>query len=403
MNAVCLYLQVHQPWRLRRDFNFFHIGADHRGYSDESANASVVRRVAERCYLPANRLMLELVRRHAGRFRLAFSITGTAIDQFEAHCPEVLDGFRALVDTGCVELIGETYHHSLAFLHSRREFREQVLLHRGRIQEVFGATPTSFRNTELIYTNELAREVEQLGYQAVLTEGADKILGWRSPNFVYMPKTSDRQRLLLKNHRLSDDLAFRFGDPTWSEQPLTAPKYASWIHRMAGNGEVANLFMDYQTFGEQGWAGGGIFKLLDELPAAVLAHKDFRFLTPAEVAAQLRPMAKLDVPQVISWADEERDTTAWLGNPMQGAAAELVYALENPVKAAGDAVLLEQWRRLLASDHFYYMCTKWFSEGDSHRSLNPYSGPHDAFVVYSNIVTDLRERLKGAGLIAVDA
>ncbi len=404
MNAVCLYFQVHQPWRLRRDFNFFNIGIGHgHGYDDDSSNAEIVRKVARRCYLPAGKMMLELIRRHRGAFRLSYSITGTALDQFELYCPEVIDLFKELVDTGCMELIGETYHHSLSFLFSRREFHDQVVLHRERIKSVFGVEPTAFRNTELIYTNELAQEIEALGYHAILTEGADKILGWRSPNFVYMPRPCEKIRLLLKNYRLSDDLAFRFGDPSWKERPLTAKKYAGWMHQIAGASEVVNLFMDYETFGEHQDAATGIFEMFNQWPEELLKHADFSFKTPSEVARDFRPVAKLDVPQNISWADTERDTTAWLGNPMQDAAAEMVYALEGPVKASGDDVLIEQWRRLLTSDHFYYMCTKFFNDGDVHKYFNPYKTPYDAFIVYSNIVTDMRERLKEMQLVGTDA
>lgn len=400
MNAVCFYFQVHQPWRLRKDFNFFKIGIGHgHGYDDDKANADMVRQVARRCYLPANRLMLELIRRHQGEFKVSYAITGTALDQFELYCPEVLDSFRELAATGCVEMIGETYYHSLSFLFSRGEFRDQVNLHREKIKRVFGTEPTTFRNTELIYSNELAQEVEALGFKAILTEGADKILGWRSPNFVYMPKPCEKLHLLLKNYHLSDDLAFRFGDPTWAEQPLTASKYAGWIHKIAGGSEIVNLFMDYETFGEHHKESTGIFKLLERLPEEILRHPDFQFMTPAEAARDFRPVARLDVPQNISWADTERDTTAWLGNPLQDASAEQVYKLEQAVKASHDDLLIEQWRRLLSSDHFYYMCTKWHAEGDAHKDHNPYTSPYDAFMVYSNILTDLTERLKEMKLL----
>lgn len=404
MNAVCFYFQVHQPWRLRKDFNFFNIGIGHgHGYDDERANAEIVRKVARKCYLPAGRMMLDLIRRHRGAFRISYSITGTALDQFDLYCPEVVDLFKELVDTGCVELIGETYHHSLSYLFSKQEFHDQVAMHKERMLRTFGVAPKVFRNTELIYDNTLARQIEALGYDAILTEGADKILGWRSPNFVYMPRGSDTLRLLLKNYRLSDDLAFRFGDPNWAERPLSAKKYASWIHQVAGNGETVNLFMDYETFGEHQWESTGIFEMFDKLPGEVLGHSDFRFMTPSEVVREFRPVSKLDVPQTISWADTERDTTAWLGNPMQNAMAEMAYALEGPVKASGDDILLEQWRRLLTSDHFYYACTKFWNDGDVHKYFSPYASPYDAFIVYSNVLTDLRERLREMQLVGADA
>ena len=392
MNAVCFYFQVHQPWRLRKDFNFFSIGVDHH-HEDDHANEAICRKVAEKCYIPTNKLMLELIEKHQGQFRISYAITGTALDQFEKYSPEVLDLFQKLVNTGCVEMVGETYHHSLAFLFSKEEFRAQVSKHRARIHELFGVTPTSFRNTELIYTNALAQEIENMGYKVILTEGADKILGWRSPNHVYMPEPCERMSLLLKNYRLSDDLAFRFSDPNWPERPLTAEKYAKWIHQLAGSGDVINLFMDYETFGEHQWAESGIFEMLRALPEAVLTHPDFRFMTPTEVASHFPPKSRLDVPGTISWADTERDTTAWLGNEMQDASAEMIYGLEPAVKASQQPQLIERWRRLLTSDHFYYMCTKWFADGDVHKYFNPYLSPHDAFVVYQNVLADLRQEL----------
>ena len=399
MNAVCLYFQVHQPWRLRKDFNFFKIGVGHgHGYDDDKANADRAREVARKCYIPANKLMLELIKRHPGEFKISFSITGTALDQFELYCPEVLESFKALVATGAVEMIGETYYHSLAFLYSREEFREQVNLHREKIQSVFGVTPTTFRNTELIYSNDLAQEVEALGFKAILTEGADKILGWRSPNFVYMPKPCEKLHLLLRNDHLSDDLAFRFGDPSWAEQPLTANKYASWIHKIAGGSEIVNLFMNYKIFGAYHTEPSGIFNLLAQLPAEILRHPDFQFMTPGEVARDFRPVARLDVPQNISWAETE-GTSAWLGNPLQDAAAEQVYSLERAVKASHDDLLIAQWRRLLTSDHFYYMGSQWHAESSAHKANNPYTSPYDAFMVYSNILTDLTERLKEMKLL----
>ena len=386
MPAVCFYFQVHQPYRLRH-YTFFDIGNLHN-YEDEDANSAILLKVANKCYLPMNALLLKLIHEYRGAFKVSFSISGTALDQFEAYAPEVTRSFQKLVETGCVELLSETYNHSLAFLYSRREFTEQVALHAKRLQEVFGVMPSVFRNTELIYNNELARAVENMGYKAVLAEGADQVLGWRSPNFAYQPAGCPRLTLLLKNYRLSDDIAFRFSNHEWPEFPLTAEKFASWAHAANAAGEIINLFMDYETFGEHQWEETGIFQFMEALPRCVLEHPDFSFCTPSEAARSCSPMAALDVPQFVSWADVERDLTAWLGNDMQKDAIESVYRLEDKVRALGNPDFLRTWRRLQTSDHFYYMCTKWFSDGDVHKYFNPYGTPYDAYINYMNVLAD---------------
>jgi alpha-amylase len=391
MINVCFYFQVHQPNRLRR-FTFFDIGRSHF-YEDDDANGGILRKVAKKCYLPANALLLDLIRRHAGRFRVSFSISGTAVEQFRRYSPETLDSFKRLADTGCVEILAETFNHSLAFLFSPAEFERQVGLHGEMVAREFGQRPTTFRNTELIYSNDVARAVEGLGYKAILAEGADRVLGWRSPNFVYQPDPCTRLQLLLKNYRLSDDIAFRFSNTAWPEHPLTAEKFAGWVHDTAGNGETVNLFMDYETFGEHQWAETGIFDFLAALPDAILARPDFGFATPAEVAAALPPVAKLDVPDFVSWADVERDLTAWRGNPMQEDALHGVYDLEQRVLERGDEDLARVWRSLQTSDHFYYMCTKWFADGDVHKYFNPYDSPYDAYINYQNVLADFEETL----------
>jgi alpha-amylase len=396
MISVCFYFQIHQPFRLRQDYNFFKIGADHH-YDDQDLNRSIVQKVAQKCYLPTNNLMLKLINKYDGRFRISYSISGVALEQFELYAPEVLDSFRELLKTGCVELLSETYYHSLAFLFSRKEFKAQVEAHRKKISDLFDYTPSTFRYTELIYNNDLAVEVEKMGYRAILAEGANQILGWRSPNFVYLPAPSYKLKLLLKNYKLSDDLAFRFSDRNWDGYPLDCVKYADWIHQTAGNGEVINLFMDYETFGEHQWEDTGIFDFLGNLPRAILKHKDFCFKTPSEVAASYQPVAKVDVPFYISWADIERDTTAWLGNPMQDSSIEYLYSLENKVQESHDIGLIHDWRKLQTSDHFYYMCTKWFSDGDVHKYFNPYPSPHKAYIIYNNVLNDLQERLRYMG------
>ena len=388
MISVCFYFQVHQPMRLNKDYSFFDMGVNHH-YRDEAANREILLKVANKCYLPANRMMLDLINEFRGDFRISYAITGVAMEQFQEFCPEVLDSFRELADTGCVEFIGETHYHSLAFLFSREEFRRQVRMHARILKEFFGAKPVTFRNTELIYSNDLAIEVEKMGYKNIIAEGADQVLGWRSPNYLYQPAGCTKLKALLKNYRLSDDVAFRFSDRGWNEWPVSADKFAGWVHSIAGNGEIINLFMDYETIGEHQWEDTGIFQFFRSLPRAVLAHEDFAFRTPAEAAALLDPMAQLDVPYFTSWADLERDVSAWLGNPMQDQAAELAYALEDKVLATRDDDLIATWRELLTSDHFYYMCTKWFSDGDVHKYFNPYETPHQAFITYMNVLNDL--------------
>ena len=394
MAAVCFYFQVHQPYRLRH-YTFFDIGAD-AFYEDENANCDILLKVARKCYLPMNALLLSLIRRHEGRFKVSFSLSGTALDQFVAYAPELIQSYRELVATGCVELLSETYNHSLAFLYSPEEFREQVRLHDDRIEELFGVRPTVFRNTELIYNNALARAVEDMGYAAILAEGADHVLGWRSPNYVYRPAGCGRLKLLLKNYRLSDDIAFRFLNRNWPEFPLTAEKFAHWAGTAALSGDLINLFMDYETFGEHQWEASGIFQFMEALPDRLLRLPGFRFVTPSEAAAEHEPVAELDVHNFMSWADAERDLTAWLGNDMQHDAIETVYRMEERVKARRDDGLLRTWRRLQTSDHFYYMCTKWFADGDVHSYFNPYGSPYDAYINYMNVMADFALRLDGA-------
>ena len=391
MLGICFYFQVHQPYRLRH-YTFFDIGEKTR-YEDNEANSTIMAKVASKCYLPMNRLLQELIDRHEGRFKIAFSFSGTVLDQFAAYAPEVLDSFKRLVDTECVEVLSETYNHSLAFLYSKEEFREQVRLHDERVKEIFGVTPKVFRNTELIYNNDIAKEIEDMGFSAILAEGADNLLGWRSPNFVYLPQGCSKLKLLLKNYRLSDDVAFRFSNHDWPGFPLTAEKFAQWAHAVHGAGEVVNLFMDYETFGEHQWETTGIFQFMDALPKVLLSHPDTVFMTPSDVAATLAPVATLDVPNYMSWADAERDLTAWLGNDLQDDAITTLYSYEQGVKNSNDPKLLQVWRNLQTSDHFYYMCTKWFSDGDVHRYFNPYPSPYDAYINYMNVLTDLSYRV----------
>jgi len=391
MVNICFYFQVHQPFRLRR-YPVFDIGTNHY-YFDDAKNGEVCRKVARKCYLPANKAMLKLINESGGKFRIAYSLTGTVIEQFERFAPEVLESFKKLAATGAVEFLSETYYHSLSFLYSKEEFEAQVEMHRQKIEELFGMTPKIFRNTELIYCNELANTVQRMGFSGVLAEGADHVLGWRSPNFAYTPKTAENIKLLLKNYRLSDDIAFRFSEKSWKEYPLTAPKFASWVNSMNGSGELINLFMDYETFGEHQWEDKGIFSFLNHLPQELLKHPDNSFVTPSEAILLHESKGELDIHTPISWADVERDLSAWRGNRIQDEALAQIYSLEKEVKESGDQDIIEDWRRLQTSDHYYYMCTKWFSDGDVHKYFNPYDSPYEAFITFMNIIQDIKIRL----------
>jgi alpha-amylase len=325
---------------------------------------------------------------------VSYSITGVALDQFQAYAPDVLDSFKELAKTGCVEFLNETYHHSLSFLYSLDEFKEQVELHKKKIQHLLGHTPQVFRNTELVFNNYLAHTVEKMGFKGVLAEGADHILGWRSPNFIYRPKTTSTIKLLLKNYRLSDDIAFRFSERSWKEWPLTADKFSQWVSAINGNGNVVNLFMDYETFGEHQWESTGIFDFLRALPWYIRKHPDNDFLTLSEAIARYPVVGELDIHHPVSWADIERDISAWLGNKMQQEAMHHLFHLEKDIKLAGDPQLIEDWRKLQTSDHFYYMCTKWFADGDVHKYFNPYDSPYEGFINFFNVLNDIHMRIK---------
>ncbi len=387
MPDVCMYFQVHQPDRLRR-YSVFDIG-NRRDYFDDSLNKEVLLKVSDKCYRPMNALLLEAIRQQEGRFRVAFSITCCVLDQMERWAPDVLDSFRALAATGCVEFLGETSKHSLSFLVDRNEFDYQVQTHRDRMQSLFGQTPRIFRNTELIYRNDLAAHLSGRGFQAIIAEGVDRILQWRSPNFVYCAESSRDIKLLLKNYRLSDDIAFRFGDRGWSEYPLRVETYADWLGRCGPEANSINLFMDYETFGEHQWADTGIFDFMRQLPTAVL-ERGMRFRTPSEVAREFDAAAPVDMPDYVSWADTERDLTAWYGNSMQRSAMTSLYSLREAVLSSPDA--LDDWRRLTTSDHFYYMCTKYFADGDVHKYFSPYESPYEAYITFMNVMADLAQR-----------
>ncbi len=394
MKTICLYFQVHQPMRLRR-YRFFDIGNDSY-YYDDYLNESIMRKVADKCYLPANKLLLSLIKEYGVQFKVTFSITGIALDQFQLYAPEVIDSFKELAKTGSVDFLSETYSHSLVSVKNDEEFKKQVELHREKIKALFGIDPTVFRNTELIYSNDIGAMVADMGFKAMLTEGAKHVLGWKSPNYVYYNAINPKLKVLLKNFKLSDDIAFRFSNKGWDEYPLTAAKYAGWLSELDSKEETINLFMDYETFGEHQNADTGIFNFLKDFPKQVFKKKNLSFSTPAEVASNLQPIAAVHVPHPISWADEERDLTAWLGNEMQEDAFNRLYSITDKISKCKDTKILTDWKYLQSSDHFYYMCTKVFSDGDVHSYFNPFDSPYDAYINYMNILSDFMIRVNAA-------
>jgi alpha-amylase len=394
MKTICFYFQVHQPFRFKR-YRFFDIGNDHY-YYDDYTNESIMNKVASKCYLPTNQLLLKQLKKHKGKFKVSFSISGLALEQFKLYAPEVLDSFKALADTGHVEFLAETYSHSLVSLKDEGAFKNQVESHSTMMESLFGQRPKVFRNTELIYSDHMGEMVANMGFKAMLTEGAKHILGWKSPNFLYCNALNPRLKVLLKNFKLSDDIAFRFGNKTWCEWPLTVTKYINWIKKLDDREEVINLFMDYETFGEHQDKSTGIFDFLEHFPDEVIKHSGLSFSTPSEVADSLQPVAPVSVPYPISWADEERDLTAWLGNEMQQEAFNKLYALLPKIQLCNDPKILKDWNYLQCSDHFYYMCTKFFSDGDVHAYFNPYETPYEAFINYMNVLSDFTIRLNAA-------
>lgn len=400
MRTICFYFQVHQPFRFRR-YRFFDIGNDHYYYDDYS-NESILQKVAQKCYLPANALMLDLIKKHKGKFKIAYSISGIAMDQFRLYAPEVLESFKKLAETGQVEFLAETYAHSLSSLKGKEEFQRQVKAHEAMVKEHFGQAPKVFRNTELIYSDEIGATVAAMGYKAMLTEGAKHVLGWKSPNYLYCNAINPKLKLLLKNFKLSDDIAFRFSNKGWPEYPLTAEKYVGWLNQVPDNEEVINLFMDYETFGEHQWKDTGIFEFMKALPDLVFKKSPFTFSTPSEVASKLQVVSAVNVPNPISWADEERDLTAWLGNELQNEAFNKLYSLGDKVYKSGDEALKQDYNYLQVSDHFYYMSTKFFSDGAVHSYFNPYDTPYEAFINYMNVLSDFEIRVNASIRSKVD-
>lgn len=394
--SIVLYLHVHQPWRVQ-PYSVFDTGVTHDYFDTHTAprtdNEAIFHRVAQKSYWPMTRLLSELLETHPG-FACSLSITGTFLEQCERWDGDLLRQFQTLVATGRVEIVGETYHHSLAFFYSRFEFEKQVLMHREKIEQLFGVTPKVFRNTELSYNDDLGRWAESAGYAGVLAEGWDPILGWRSPNFAYRIAGGSRTKLLLKNYRLSDDIAFRFSNRHWEQWPLTSEKYLDWIG--AADEPLRNLFMDFETFGEHQWADTGVFEFFRTFIGDWLANEHHRTLTPSQALAQHEAVDEVSMPQTVTWADTERDLSAWMGNRMQTEALENIYAMEDAVLRSGDQQLIADWRELQTSDHFYYMCTKWFTDGDVHAYFSPYESPYDAFLYYFNVLRDVHYRINDA-------
>ena len=400
--ALVFYLHVHQPYRIRH-YTIFDAGHSHQYFNDQTPlvktnNQYIINKVAEKSYRPMNAVIKELLNK-VEDFKISLSISGTLIEQLEQWAPDVLEDFKQIVKSGRAEILAETYHHSLAFFYSRAEFETQVTMHRNKIQQVFGVTPTAFRNTELSYDNDIAYWADKAGYKAIITEGWDPILGWRSPNFVYKPSYTNNIKLLLKNYKLSDDMAFRFGDKSWNEWPLTADKYVNWLNAAQSNNQVYNLFMDYETFGEHQWADTGIFDFIKALPLKWRqSGVNHTFMTISEASEYFPASDEVDVPNTITWADNERDLSAWVGNSMQQDAIKALYSLEDKIINSGDNQLIEDWRKLQTSDHFYYMCTKWFKDGDVHAYFSPYKTPYEAFTNFINSWHDLKFRLAEKGI-----
>lgn len=393
--GITLYLHVHQPWRIK-DYSIFNVSEDHSYFNDmsesERNNQAVFEKVATKSYRPMNALLQKLLDTHP-EFKVSLSITGTFLEQCEQWAPDVLESFRTMIHSGRVEIVSETYYHSLAFFYSRSEFETQVDIHRQKIRELFGVETNVFRNTELAYNDELAKWAEEQGFKGILAEGWDPILGWRSPNYVYRPSGTSSIRLLLKNYRLSDDIAFRFGNRDWNQWPLNADTYDDWMMSSTTDSPLINLFMDYETFGEHQWEDTGIFSFFEHFVAKWLSHPENTFYTVSEAAVCQEPVDEISMPYTVTWADTERDLTAWLGNSMQHEAMRYLYELEHDLLRSGDQALINDWRKLQTSDHAYYMCTKWFRDGDVHAYFSPYESPYEAFLYYMNAIRDIRYRV----------
>ena len=393
MTSICLYFEVHQPIRLNK-FSVFHIGNEnnHSEYFNKKLNEEIFSKVAKKCYLPTNNLLLDLINRFDGEFRISFSLTGTFVEYCKDFMPEVLDSFKELFKTGSVDMIEETYYHSLSSLFDELdEFEEQVRMHRDMITDNFNYLPKVFRNTEAIFDNRIAKKVAEMGYKGILTEGSEKILGWRSPNFLYKPVNSDI-KVLLRNYTLSDDVGFRFSSRMWKGWPLTADKYAHWMSQVQG--DLINLFMDYETFGEHQWTETGIFDFLSHLPEEVMKYDHLDFVTTSTAVEKYQTVGEIDVPWAISWADEDRDVSTWLGNDMQMSCFNEIKKIGRKIKQQGNPDLIKSWRKLQTSDHLYYCSTKGLADGDVHAYFSPYDNPYDGFINYMNILQDLKQKIQ---------
>ncbi|MBR5418660.1 glycoside hydrolase family 57 protein [Candidatus Saccharibacteria bacterium] len=398
MRSVVLYLHMHQPWRLKH-YSIFSVDHDHDYWTEKdfyagTNNERIFKKVADKSYRPMLKLLEKCIKNYDG-FKFSLSITGTFLDQAEKWAPDVIETLKRLTKTGRVEIVAETYYHSLAFFYDRKEFEAQVKQHQDRIHKLFGVKSQVFRNTELSYNDDLAKWADEYGFKGILAEGWDKILEWRSPNYVYRPEGCKNIKLLMKNYRLSDDIAFRFSDKHWKEWPLTVEKYMRWVETDTLRGPLINLFMDFETFGENIWEDTGIFKFFEHFVYSWLKDKDNSFMTVSEACDSDEPTAEISMPWTVTWADTERDLTAWLGNSMQHEAMKALYEIKDEVLATGDRKLIEDWRRLQTSDHPYYMCTKYFNDGDVHAYFSPYDSPYDAFLYFMNSLRDMRGRLDG--------
>lgn len=391
MPALCLCFNIHESYLLRR-YTVFDMGQS-SVYEDDDRNCEAVLRAARLCYLPAGELLLRLVRRYEGAFVVSLCVSGTALDLFEQYAPEVMETLCALAATGCVEFVSETSAHSLAFLYSREEFDRQVKAQNARLKSLFGKKPQTFMNTECVFNNDLAVALQQLGFKTVLADGAEHVLGWRSPNWMYRPVSGPRMRLLLRNAGLSDDMGLRFGDRAWNNWPLTAEKFASWCRSLADSSDIINIFNDLHVFGLRNGRDSGIFDFLETLPEALLRDGRFSFATPRSLAGKMGPVGEVDVPQFMSWEEKGHDLTSWLGNDMQKDAIHALYSLAVRVRACGDKVLSHDYERLQTADHFRHMSTKWFSGPHADRP-NPFGSPYDAYITYMNVLADFELRLE---------
>ena len=394
--GIVLYLHAHQPYRVRKysvfDTAYGHDYFDEPDYDTERNNEQVFRKVAEKSYRPMTALLEKLLAEHED-FKVSLSITGVFIEQAELWAPDVIANFQRLVNTGRVEIVAETYYHSLAYFYSVPEFERQVETHRNKIREVFGVETRVLRNTELSYNDDLAKWADEHGFKGILAEGWDPVLQWRSPNFMYKPTGTKNISLLLKNYKLSDDVAFRFGDRGWSQWPLSAETYNNWANDSITDKQIVNLFMDFETFGEHQWKDTGIFEFYDAFVSKWLDNPANTFYTVSGAVDAFEPVGEISMPNTVTWADTERDLTAWTGNSMQREALRCVYSLENDIMNSNDLDLISDWRKLQTSDHVYYMCTKYFNDGDVHAYFSPYKSPYDAFLYYMNAIRDLRWRL----------